>query len=235
MRRLSIVRNVSLLLCSASIPVLAAQPVPPPKPAPSEAKPAEPNPQENTEPADGTGPRESAKPGPVARPKRTSAEKPATAVPAATDSRLPQAIGPIELRETKDPASGKAVLVITNDDLSRIYGRSTVTPTTAASDPMSGERAGVPAGAQPATPAAASDPAARVAQAEQELQRLRSNAMKLRNPLLGAPVQSAEEKEKMQGEDNAQRLAQTESQISQLEAELASLRGAGSNSQEPKR
>ncbi|MFN7967211.1 MAG: hypothetical protein U0V87_16125 [Acidobacteriota bacterium] len=222
--------NVALLLCSVSLPVLAAQPVPP-TPPPPEAKPAAASPADSAEPADGVGPRESAKPSPVARPKRRAPDAPATSATPAADPRLPQAKGPIELRETKDPVSGKAVLVISNDDLTRIYGRSTAAAAVSAPDSTSRDAVG----AQPGAAAPAPDPAARIAQVEQDLARLRSNAMRLHNPLLGAPVQSEEEKEKMRGDDNAQRLAQTQSQIDQLEAELASLRGATGTSQDPKR
>lgn len=216
---------VSLLV----LPGFAAEPAPPPASNPEQhAAQDESGPAESEQPKDPNAAVETAKPGPVKRPARKPAQPGTTdAAPAGSGGgALPRARGPLELRETKDPKSGQGVLVISNADLERIYGP----PTISAPAPEAGMRprgANEPAPHDPAQ-AGAADPTQRIAALEVELQRLRANALRLSNPLLGVPVQTKEEQEKMRGQDNAQRLAQTNQQIQQLEAELNSLRsGSG--------
>jgi hypothetical protein len=168
---------------------------------------------------------QTAKPGPVLRPEKPKKGTPAAA-PSTVDTTVPRPKEDAALRVQKDPATGREVYVVNNADLERRYGPSTAragsTSTVAQPPTAAAERSDSTAGR------AAAD--ARRADIEKELERLRRNQLKIANPLIGAPVQNAEEKGKMRGMDNAARLAQTKEQIAQLEAELATLQADGAGS-----
>lgn len=150
----------------------------------------------------------------------------AEARPVGGDASVPRT------RSTLPKKKGK--VVITNDDLERMFGRSRVsaTPPANARKPSSSTASSAATAATTEQPAARQSRAEQVAKArelEQQIQRLRKNISAMRNPYLAPPKQTEEEKNAQQGLDNRQRIAQTEKQIQELEQQLAKLRSGGAN------
>jgi len=159
----------------------------------------------------------------------------AAAAPASStrggDATVPRPKAPVNLPTTKDPETGDSVLVISNDSLENIFG-----PPPADSGPAYFEYE--PSAGDAKKPAAGKaapkqDADARIAEIRQDLERLRGNRLRIRNPLLRRPEVTEEEAVEQQGMDNVQRLQATDARIAALEAELAELQaGARRGSRE---
>lgn len=170
------------------------------------------------------------KPQPIPRKEKKSDPKQATSsttpTTATRDLRVATPIVAEPLPVKKDPKTGQEVFVITNDDLDRRFGGSRAT--TPYLPPPLGNATGTTNGtASPAAGGAGSvDAAERAKQVEADLERLKANTAKIKNPFLGRPQLTEGERQKVQGMDNAERLKQTQGQIAALEAELQKLRDA---------
>ncbi|MDQ7008284.1 MAG: hypothetical protein Q9Q40_13755 [Acidobacteriota bacterium] len=153
----------------------------------------------------------------------TRPEAPATAPP--STGALPRAKSPAILATRVDRATGEKSLVITNDDLVRIYGR-TARPVTAEPDYGSllqkyGNRKNAPSAAPPPRETREE----KIATLEQKIDHLKRRLLSLHNPLLpriGAGDDKEREAEK--GLDNAQRAQRVRDEIRRLEQQLVRLR-----------
>jgi hypothetical protein len=141
-----------------------------------------------------------------------------------TDGGGPSLVPPrtkatVELPTRTDPDTGREVIVITNDVLEQMFGKTGARRT--------------PSGGAPASPAASHEQrsaatrklvAERIGRLEQQLARLRKKALSIRNPFLPRVPLTDEEKAREAGLDNTERLALTQARIEQLEQELRQLR-----------
>jgi hypothetical protein len=113
-----------------------------------------------------------------------------------------------------NPKTGHEVIVITNKDLERVFGKSEAPPPPSAGAQL--PQLGGPGAQAPA----AEDPAAKAAAIQQELDRLSQKAKHLRNPYLRPAPETDAERQAEKGMGAVQRLQATEDRINQLKSEL---------------
>ncbi len=188
------------------------------------------------------GPRK-ASPSPTRKAAAASKPAPASQAPAAQPAAPADEAAVVETEEQVDPATGRRgafspstkvsaktgrrVVVITDDDLERMYGPSSPPPAAAepAAEPAAGTEAPAPeaAGEAVGDGTAAADPQARAAAIQDELQRLQQKERHLKNPFLPPAKESEAERNAEKGLGAIQRLQQTQERMTQLKEELRQL------------
>ncbi len=162
-------------------------------------------------------------------------DKPKKKQPAATqgDASVPRAVSPAVYATRSDPRTGEEVIVITNDDLERTYGKSTAKGGSpdykafleARDAAQKNARGSKPAGKKPK----AMSPEQRqqqIAQVRSELDRLKRKLLGLQNPLMPRGKETQEEAARDKGKDNVERVKATKQQIRDLEEKLLKLQSS---------
>lgn len=145
-------------------------------------------------------------------------------------SALPRPKSPAVLATKKDAKTGEEVIVITNDDLTRIFGHSQAKPQeTDYSDFL--KKYGRPQGKTSARQRApAPTKAERIADLQQQIAKLKRRLLSLHNPYLPRVSPGEKEREAEKGMDNVQRVARVKAQIRTLEQKLVQLQSPGGSS-----
>ena len=210
---------LGILALACAAPALAAKPVDPKK-----DKKQEESKQREAPPAP-TARKATVEPTakPAAKPDPTKA----TTAPEAAGKAgvVPRPKTPLPLPKKKT-AAGDETVVITNDDLTRIYGRSRAKPKSPDYTDLlkDADRQKKQRQRQQATQTKGrARNAERKAQIEAELDRLKKKLLGLRNPLLPRGKSSEDEAKREQGKSNVDRVRMTKEQIRRLEDELARL------------
>lgn len=147
-------------------------------------------------------------------PEETEGTEADEAVPAPRPG-LPLAKGPVKIPRVLDPKTGKTVILITNSDLERIYGKSVV--------PRASAVAGAPVpetAALPAPPGGGPDPGSKVNEISQELERQKKLLSTMTNPYQSRPKLTEEEKAARKGKSAAELYRETREKVSNLESEM---------------
>lgn len=131
---------------------------------------------------------------------------------------LPVAKGPVSLTKVKDPKTGKMVVKITNDDLDRIYGKSVVPRASAIQTP--GVAPSSATGGGSPSPGAAPDPAAKIKEISQDLERQKKLLSTMTNPFQSRPKLTEEEKAERKGKGASEIYRETQEKIEGLEDDL---------------
>ena len=139
-------------------------------------------------------------------------------------SALPRPKSPAVLATKKDAKTGEDVIVITNDDLLRIFGRSHATAQeTDYSDFL--KKYGNPEGsrrtARQRPPAPTRDE--RIAELQRQIAQLKRRLLSLHNPLVPRVQPGEADRKAEEGMDNVQRAARVKAQIRALEQQLVQL------------
>ena len=141
----------------------------------------------------------------------------AAAAAPAGDTTVPTPRAPFAPPVKKTPA-GKNVVVITNGDLERMYGKSRQQPQRAAAGTTPGDEfvEGLPG----STGAAPPPPGSNAADVQAEITRLEQKAKHIKNPYVTPVRETPQEREAERGLGAAEKLQATQKRIEQLKQDL---------------